>query len=58
MVPDGVPILSSQPRIVCVMTGEREDLGPWIDPFVPVAGPVHMDASCSGQIDGLGAWCT
>ena len=38
------------------MTGEREDLEPWIDPFVPVAGPVHMDASGWGQIDGLGAW--
>ena len=38
--------------------GEREDLGPWLDPHVPgpLLGPLLLDGDGWNQIDHLGMW--
>ena len=37
------------------MVGEQEDITAFLDPDMPAAGPVNLDADGWGRIDGLGA---
>ena len=49
-----------QARVVRgVVAGEQVDLDPWLDPEVPMPGPVFPDMDGWSKIGGLGGWeCT
>ena len=51
------PLLVPQVRVVRgVVGGEQEDLSPWLDPAVPVGGPVLADVNGWNRIDAVGGW--